>query len=108
MKNHPLYKRLKQAVLDGNYSIKQVENAGSVQVTKMLGTRSFSLAFLNNMKHLLIAEMQEKKDENDMQGLKQQAKTWLNVNFPGWQAERGRDGDKPFVKIWLKGKPEIE
>lgn len=73
----------------------------------LLGKRSFSMAFLTNMKSLLIVEMQEQQDENDVQQLKQTAKAWLDANFPDWQAERGKESDKPFVKIWLEGKPEV-
>lgn len=105
MKNQPLYKKLKQIALDGNYTIEQVENAGFNQVAELLETRNFSLAFLNNMKRGIVMTLQNRDDEEAMQGLKQQAKNWLDTNFPDWQAERGREGDKPFVKIWLKGKP---
>lgn len=34
-------------------------------------------------------------------------KTWLDVNFANWEAERGRIDNKPFIIIWLKGKPEV-
>jgi len=104
MKNHPLYKKLKQIALDGNYTIEQVENAGFNQVAELLGTRNFSLAFLNNMKRGIIDALQNRDDEQALQELKQQAKSWLDTNFPGWQAERGREGNKPYVTIWLKGK----
>lgn len=104
MKNHPLYKKLKQIALDGNYTIEQIQNAGFDQIAELLETRSFSLAFLNNMKRGIIDALQNRDDETAMQSLKQQAKSWLDANFPGWEAERGREGDKPFVTIWLKGK----
>ncbi len=105
MKNHPLYKKLKQIALDGNCTIEQVENAGFNQVAELLGTRNFSLAFLNNMKWGIVMALQNRDDEQNMQQLKQTAKSWLDANFPDWQAERGRESDKPFVKVWLEGKP---
>lgn len=105
MKNHPLYKKLKQIALDGNYTIEQVQNAGFNQIAELLETRNFSLAFLNNMKRGIIMTLQNRDDEQNLQQLKQTAKSWLDTNFPDWEAERGREGDKPFVKIWLKGKP---
>lgn len=105
MKNHPLYEKLKQIALDGDYTIEQVENATYDQITKLIDKR-VPLAFLTNMKRLLVAEIREAQDETDLQGLKQTAKNWLDTNFPAWQVERGREGGNPFVKIWLKGKPE--
>lgn len=105
MKNHPLYKKLKQIALDGNYTIEQIQNAGFNQIAELLETRNFSLAFLNNMKRGIIMTLQNRDDEQNLQQLKQTAKSWLDTNFPDWEAERGREGDKPFVKIWLKGKP---
>lgn len=105
MRNHPLYKKLKQIVLDGNYTIEQVRDATYNQVVELLGERGFGNAFLTNMKRLLIIEMQEVQDEDNMQQLKQTAKNWLDTNFPDWVAEKGREDDKPFITIWLKGKP---
>lgn len=107
MRNHPLYKKLKQIALAENYTIDQVEKATMGQVAKLLGPDvRFTQAFLHNMKRGIIMTLQNRDDENDMQQLKQTAKTWLDSNFPDWDAERGREGDKTFVKIWLKGKPE--
>jgi len=105
VKNHPLYKKLKQIALDGHYTIEQVRSASISQVTTLLETSHFSSGFLYNMKRLLISELQDRQDERDTHELRQVAMTWLNANFPDWQAERGREGDKPYVTIWLKGKP---
>lgn len=108
MKNHPLYKKLKQIVLDGDYTIEQVQNATFNQVADLLGTRDFTLTFLNNMKRGLKDAVQNKNDAEAMEQLKQQAKAWLDANFPDWQAKRGREGGKPYVTIWLKGEPASE
>lgn len=107
MKNRPLYKKFKQIALDGNYTIEQVQNVGFNQAAKLLETCGFSLTFLKGMKQGVVAALQNRDDENDMQQLKQTAKAWLDANFPDWQAERGRESDKPFVKIWLKGEPDV-
>lgn len=106
MKNHPLYKKLKQIALDGNYTIEQVQNVGFRQAAELLETRDFSLTFLRGMKRGIVMALQNRDDENDMQQLKQTAKAWLDANFPKWQAERGRESNKPFVKVWLKGEPD--
>lgn len=108
MVNHPLYKKLKQIVLDGDYTIEQVRDASFNQVANLLETRSFSITFLRNMKKGLIDTLQNRDDEAAMQELRQQAKNWLDENFPDWEAERGREGGKPFITIWLEGKLEIE
>jgi len=105
MKNHLLYKKLKQIALDGNYTIEQVQNASFNQVAAILGTRDFTLTFLNNMKRGIIDTLRNRDDEDNMQALRIVAMAWLNANFPNWKAERGRESDKPFVKIWLEGKP---
>ena len=104
MKNHPLYQQLKQIALDGGYSVEQAEGLSFKQAASLLGTRQFSLAFLNNAKRAIITALQDRDDKNDLQALKETAKNWLVANFPDWEAERGREGDKPYVTIWLKGK----
>lgn len=105
MKNHPLYKTLKQIALDGNYTIEQVQGLKFNQAADLLGTRSFSLAFLNNMKRGIITALQNRDDENNLQQLKQKAKNWLDANFPDAKAEKGRQSDKPYITVWLEGKP---
>ena len=104
MKNHPLYQKLKQIALDGNHSVEQVEGLGYNQAAKLLGTRQFSLAFLNNAKRSIVMALKNRDDELDLQALKENARAWLDANFPDWEAERGREGGKPYVTIWLKGK----
>ncbi len=105
MRNHPLYQKLEQTALDGNYTIEQVQDLDIDQASGLLGTRVFSLTFLNNMKRNIITVLHNRDDELNLQQLKQKAKTWLDENSPSWEAERGREGDKPFVTIWLQGKP---
>jgi len=106
MKNHPLYKKLKQIALDKSYTIEQARNLSFSEAKALLGGASFSLTFLNNMKSGIVMTLQNRDDEQSLQSLKQQAKSWLDSNFPGWEAEHGRQGEYPFVTIWLKGKPE--
>lgn len=104
MRNHPLYQKFKQTALDGNYTIEQVQSLDFNQATQLLGTRTFTLTFLNNMKRGIVMVLQNRDDELDLQQLKQKAETWLDTHFPDWEAERGREGDKPFVTIWFQGK----
>ena len=105
MNNHPFYKKLKQIALDGNYSIEQVQALSFNQAADLLGTRDFTVTFLNNMKSGIADALQNRDDKANMEQLKQTAKNWLDTHFPDWEAEKGREGDKPFVIIWLEGKP---
>lgn len=106
MRNHPLYKKLKQIVLDGDYTIEQVENATVGQVAKLLGPDvRFSQVFFQNMKRGIIMALESRNEELNFQGVRDMASSFLDANFPGWKAERGKEGNKPYVTIWLKGKP---
>ncbi|MBA7705484.1 hypothetical protein ES703_114314 [subsurface metagenome] len=107
MKNHPLYKKLKQKALNGNYTIEQVRNLDFNTTAELLETRSFSGTFLKGMKLLLIAEMQDREDEANKQLLQSRLEVLRN-RFPNFEVERGRIDGKPFVTFWLNGKPEIE
>lgn len=105
MNNHPFYKKLKQIALDGNYSIEQIQALNFNQAADLLGTLDFTVTFLNNMKRGLVDALRNRDDEATMKQLKQPIKAWLNESFPDWEAERGREGGKPYVTIWLEGKP---
>jgi len=107
MRNNPIYKRLKQTALDGGYTIEQVEKLDFNKAAQLLGSREgLTVTFVSKAKAGIIAALKNRDDEQAMQQLKQTAKNWLDRHFPGWEAERGRENDKPYVKIWLKGKPE--
>ena len=105
MENHPLYKNLRQTALDNNYTVDQVLSLNFSQAAELLETRNFSHTFLNNMKRSIVMVLQNRDDESDFLRLKQVAENWLITNFPNWEAECGRERDKPYVKIWLRGKP---
>jgi hypothetical protein len=105
MKNHPLFKKLQQIACDGNYTFEQVRNLDFNQVADLLGTRDFTITFLNNMKQGIINTQRCRDDEANLQKLQQQAKVFLDSNFPGWEAECGRQGHQPYITIWLEGKP---
>jgi len=105
MKNHPLYKRLKQIVLDGDYTIEQVKNMRWGQAAELLDCQDFSKAFLNNMKRGIVDALRNRDDKATLEQLKEDIKAYLDANDPHWEAERGREGGKPYVKIWLEGKP---
>lgn len=107
MVNHPLYKKLKQIALDGNYTMEQVHSLDFDVAVELLGTRNFSAGFLHNMKSQLIAELQEQEDESNKQLFQSKIEVLRN-RFPEFDIERGRIDNKPFIIIWLKGKPEIE
>ena len=105
MRNNTYYKQLEQITLDNNYTIKQINAATCRQVADLLNCETINLPRLQNMKELLIRGIIDREDESIMQQLRGQALSWFQANFPDFEIERGRDEDKPYVKIWLKGKP---
>ncbi|NIP23359.1 MAG: hypothetical protein GWN67_04515 [Phycisphaerae bacterium] len=105
MKNHPLYQKLKLIALDENYTVEQVQSLSFIEVTTLLGERPGSTTFLENMKEGIFVVLQNRDDECELQALQDQFKIYLDTNFPGWVAESDREGSKPFIKLWLKGKP---
>lgn len=108
MKKHPLYLKLKQIVLDGDYSIEQVKNMRWGQAAELLDTQDFNVTFLGNMKRGLIDAIRGRNDSANAETVKGKIKTWLNNKYPGWEIEHSREGDKPFVRIWLEGKPKCQ
>ncbi len=105
MKNHPKYVALKQIALDGNYTVEQIRALTFNQATTLLGEKPPSITFLENAKRGIVMALGDRDDKANLQQLKSKVKTFLDNNFPDWEAERGREGEKPYVKIWLKGKP---
>jgi hypothetical protein len=106
MENHPLYTEFKQKAADGELSIQQVRGLSYNDAAELLGRRGFSFSFLVNMKDQLISEMQDGQDESNKQLFAAKVET-LRSKFPDLQVERGRRAEKPYIIIWLKGKPGI-
>jgi len=108
MENHPIYRDFKQLALQDHYSIEYVEGLGFNEAAELLGRGDFTQTFLNNMKRGVVAVLQDRDDEADLQGLRSQLidgnRRWLQENFPDAQFERGRQADKPYITIWLRGK----
>lgn len=104
MQNHPSYQKLEQTALDGNYTAAQVRALSFTQASALLGERPASFTFLENMKKGIIMSLQNQEDEFNLQQVKLAVASWLDSNFPDWEAERGREGGKPFVTIWMEGK----
>ena len=105
MKDHPLYKNFEQIACDSDYTLEQVQDLDFNQAADLLRTRDFTITFLNNMKRSVIATLRSRDDEANLQQLQQQTKAFLDSNFPGWEAEHGRQDHKPYITIWLEGKP---
>jgi hypothetical protein len=105
MRNHSLYQELKLIAIDEDYTIEQVQSLSFTQVKTLLGERPGSITFLENMKQSVALLLQNRDDERDLQALRDQVKIYLDANFPSWVAECDREGGKPCIKLWLKGKP---
>ena len=107
MRNNPIFKDIQKLVRDNSYTIEQIENATEYQLKNLLNVDSLGSLNFSAMKQLLIRDLEDTQAEEDMQHLLLEAKNWLNMNFPEWDAVRGTEEDnKRFVKIWLYGKPE--
>ena len=106
MRNNPYYQQLRQIAFDENYGIEQVKNATDEQLKQLLGVERLP-CIINGAKELLCRELQERDDEIDKEFVRSKAREFLSDYFPDFEVERGRELKKPFVKIWLKGKPLI-
>ena len=105
MKNHPVYKQVKQYALT-SLSLDDFEAMTPGEILEAAGSQAkVSGTFAINMKQSVLMALQARDDENDLQQLKLKVKTFLDANFPDWGAERGREGEKPYIKIWPRGKP---
>lgn len=106
MRNSPLYKRLKQIAINGDYTVEQLRNATNKQICNLVDKQNLKSVFIANVKILLSAELQDRNDEANMRALGSSVHTWLNANFPDFKIERGKEDGKPYVKIWLRRKSE--
>ena len=97
---------LKQYALDNSLSIDQIRSATKSQVESILSLNAGSMAdgYFENLRYLTAKLVAAAKDQADLQGLKDQAKTWLESKF--LNVEFGIS-DR-VVTIWLDGKPGSE
>lgn len=104
--NNALYKKFKDFVGETVLSIAGIGMLTFNEVALMVETRKFPLVVMETMKLKLINEMQEDRDESDKQQIQGRLEA-LRASFPDFEVERGREGEKPFITIWLKGKPDV-
>jgi hypothetical protein len=105
MKNHPIYIKVKNCAL-ANLSYAGFEAVTPGEILKAAGAEGkVSGTFATNIKRGVLSALKDRDDEIDLQQIKSKVKTYLDTNFPDWEAEKGREGGKPYIKIWLKGKP---
>ena len=104
MREHRLYKQLQQIAAVNNYTIEQIESATKQQVLNLLEVDNLSDNFIANMKRLLLQDLQGAQDTESLAALRTQAVTWLENNFPDYNAEITRKDNKRIVTIYLDGK----
>ena len=105
MKNHPVYKQVKVYAL-ANMAVDDFVTMTPGEILKAAGAAGrVSGTFAANMKSSVLMALESRDDETDLQQLKSKVKTFLDSNFRDWEAERGREGEKPYIKIWPRGKP---
>ena len=105
MRNNLKYIRLRDYAFDHDYTIEQIENVTHREAESLLGI-SIPLNF-NNVKRCLIKDLQERDDTVISDAIKSKVKSWLDANYADWKAEKGRESNKPFIKIWPDGQAEV-
>ncbi len=104
MRSNPVYKKLKKIALEGDYTIEQVTNASKGQIESLVG-HELTVNFYSSLKTCVLQDLQEKLDGQAVAAFKDKVKAYLDQYYPDYKFERGRDRDKPFITIWLEGKP---
>ena len=80
MKNHELYKQLKQIAC--NYTVQQAENLSPEELRSLSkADNTVTGTFINNMKQCLIDNLQAKQDEAD----EKKRDEVLDAGFPDWR-----------------------
>ena len=105
MRNNPLYRQLSQTAFGGNFTIEQVQSFSAEEVIDFVGASDLSSTFIENMKRVLVADLQSRDDEANKVFVKDKLDAAIKSRFPDFQMERGRENDKPYLTIWLKGQP---
>ena len=107
MKQNAIYQRLLRYAIDNNYTVEQVLSATKRQIANVLGvdSESFTNEFGRNMKTCLVDDLQRAKDAVELLAIKTEFTSWLLIHYPDYKVDRGNQGGKPYVRIWLKGKP---
>ncbi len=106
MKNRPAYIALRQAVIDNNYTIQQVQGATVAQAANLANVSEKDIApYINGIKTKIIAEMKYNTDDTEMEAVKSQFLNWLNNNYPANVVEKDIENGKLKITIWPKGKP---
>jgi len=107
MRDHPLYKNLRQIALDGDYTVAKIKRATKEQVAELLALdvdaafwSGGNIGFFENLKLNLAQELQEMDNAADEQTLK----GLLKAMFPDAVIERDHSERDPCVKVFYKGK----
>ena len=66
--------------------------------------KNLSGTYIKNVLRLVAHRATDMRDTANMQALKGQAKNWLDSNFPDWEAEKGQENGRSYVKIFWEGK----
>ena len=100
MRNRQLYKTIKQIVIDGNYTIAQVEGVTRRQMESIVGQSVGG--YFEGIKENLVKELTAQDDT-----LRQsQIRNAIISQFPNAEFDKGTVRGKKFVRIWIDGKPE--
>ena len=108
MKSKPEYTKLKQYVLDNNWSVEQAQSFTRQQVAQLINMDFSDYSKFIALKKALVETLQNRDDEANLQGVKDQLvgynRVWLTNRFPNVEFDRGFENGKKFIRIWLEGK----
>ena len=113
MTKNAIYKRFKNIAIAAGYSVGQIQNATYEVVRKKLGgtyqgktyEMHLSETIIDNIKELLIRQLQTRADEKEKKTFIEQLKVGFAANFPNAEIERSRDQGKRKITIWIDGQP---
>jgi len=101
--NNPIFKKLQKVAV--NYTAEQIQNATAKQILAIVGDEYkelLTIAFINNMKRILIAELEHKQ----LLSARDAVRDKILAYFPDAEFDITKENDKRKVTIWLDGRPE--
>ena len=93
-------------ISDNSVTLAQVKSMTQAQFNNALNV-NLTVAHIKNIMRPIITTMQRAENNSKLQGLKTQAKTWVQNNI-SQDAEFEFVHRKRQIIIWLDGKPEVE
>lgn len=109
MKQHPLYQQIEEMALSGDYTIDQMLNANRKQLEAATGKdlSGYKSSFLKGLKQVVAKRLKHRDTDGHKSFALARIEAAFEIRF-GIKPDIDHDeeGDKPFLKIWYKGRPK--